>query len=345
MEVFCCFTVAIGLPGDASDHNEDKKVGSCSAHAKQGGCRVRQQWELGVRFWRFGPYWSSCQKIKMMQYVFYCDLWKQKISACCFPSANTGLAPHLTELSKVFEAGCFDFAQVKASVELCINRFSDDAAKSELKTDCEKFDSELGELGTLDGLADSCVSSGMAFGKGAERLSNWSFPYNKWRQEWTDQLPRHLFAKPPRKSACQDGLILSAIFVAAVALQNKFPLQQIFEKSWEHANDLRRFLSTSGKYMAGFFVKSFGGVVGVRRWWVPLAGRQSLYSCSEDCVRIGVSGELNHDRSALVSDSDNDVCCSLSLYRGSPHYGPRAKSDLRSHFIAPQKHILLIMKK
>jgi len=99
-------------------------------------------------------------------------LMKTKISACCFPSVNTGLAPHLTKLSKVFEAGCFDFAQVKASVELCINRFSDDAAKSELKADCEKFDSELGELGTLDGLADSCVSSGMAFGKGAERLSN-----------------------------------------------------------------------------------------------------------------------------------------------------------------------------
>jgi len=68
-----------------------------------------------------------------------------------------------------------------------------------------------------------------------------------------------------------------------------------------------------------------------------------------DCIPaqkiVSVSGELNHDRSALVSDSDNDVCCSLSLYRGSPHYGPRAKSDLRSHFIAPQKHILLIMKK
>jgi len=27
----------------ASGHNEDKKVGSCSARAKQGGCRVRQQ--------------------------------------------------------------------------------------------------------------------------------------------------------------------------------------------------------------------------------------------------------------------------------------------------------------
>jgi len=49
---------------------------------------------------------------------------------------------------------------------------SDACAKSELKANCEKFDSELGELGTLDGLADSFVSSGMAFGKDAERLAN-----------------------------------------------------------------------------------------------------------------------------------------------------------------------------
>jgi len=27
MEVFYCFTVAIGLPGDASDHNENMGVG------------------------------------------------------------------------------------------------------------------------------------------------------------------------------------------------------------------------------------------------------------------------------------------------------------------------------
>jgi len=53
-----------------------QKVHSCSAHAKQGGCRVRQQWELGVRFWLFGLHWSSCEKIKMMQYaLFCCDLW------------------------------------------------------------------------------------------------------------------------------------------------------------------------------------------------------------------------------------------------------------------------------
>jgi len=43
------------------------------------------------------------------------------------------LVPHLTELSKIFQAVCFDFAQVKASVEVCANKLSDVAAKSELK--------------------------------------------------------------------------------------------------------------------------------------------------------------------------------------------------------------------
>jgi len=40
IKVLYCFTVAIALLGDASDYHKDK---SCSAHAKQGGCRVRQQ--------------------------------------------------------------------------------------------------------------------------------------------------------------------------------------------------------------------------------------------------------------------------------------------------------------
>jgi len=65
-----------------------------------------------------------------------------------------------------------------ASARNC-NRLSDAAAKSEFKTNCEKFDSELGELRTPDCLADSCVSSGMAFWKDAERLANLSFPYTK----------------------------------------------------------------------------------------------------------------------------------------------------------------------
>jgi len=42
------------------------------------------------------------------------------------------LAPHLTELSKTFQAGYFNFAQMKASVDLCINKLSDAAAKSKL---------------------------------------------------------------------------------------------------------------------------------------------------------------------------------------------------------------------
>jgi len=66
---------------------------------------------------------------------------------------------------------------MKASVELCINKLSDAAAKSELEANREKFDSELGELGTLDGLADWCVSNGMAFWRGTERVANWSSPY------------------------------------------------------------------------------------------------------------------------------------------------------------------------
>jgi len=74
-------------------------------------------------------------------------------------------------MSKVFQAGCFNFALMKASVKPCINRLSGATAKSAL-ANCEKFDSELGELRTPDGLADSCVSSGMGFWKGNERLAN-----------------------------------------------------------------------------------------------------------------------------------------------------------------------------
>jgi len=46
---------------------------------------------------------------------------------------------------------------MKASVELCINKLSDAAAKSKIKADWERFESELGELRTPDGLADSCA--------------------------------------------------------------------------------------------------------------------------------------------------------------------------------------------
>ena len=55
---------------------------------------------------------------------------KNTMSTWCFRFVV--LAPCLTELSKIFQTVCFDLAQVKTSVELCINKFSDATAKAEL---------------------------------------------------------------------------------------------------------------------------------------------------------------------------------------------------------------------
>jgi len=71
----------------------------------------------------------------------------KKFEHCAFLLST--LAPRLTELSQVFQAECFDIVQMKASVELCTNKLSDAGAKSELKANCEKFDSELGNLEPL----------------------------------------------------------------------------------------------------------------------------------------------------------------------------------------------------
>ena len=146
------------------------------------------EWDLAV-----GPHWSRCQKMKMMQCaLFYCDFWKQEFQHGAF--VLSPLPPHLTELSKVFQAGCFDFVQMKASVELYINKLFGTAAKSELKTNCEKFDSELRELRMPDGLADSYVSSGMACWKGTKRVTNWSSTYTNWETGVNEPTTGHLVA-------------------------------------------------------------------------------------------------------------------------------------------------------
>ena len=60
--------------------------------------------------------------------------------------------------------------------------------------------------------------------------------------------PRRVYAKMPRKYLNQCWVIPSALFVAAVALQNKFPLSsKIFKKSWEHAKDVYTFFVDLGK--------------------------------------------------------------------------------------------------
>jgi len=68
---------------------------------------------------------------------------------------------------------------MKSSVELCINKLYDAAAKSEFKGNREKFDSGLGEIGTLDDLAALCVSSVMAFWKSAESFSKFTVLIHK----------------------------------------------------------------------------------------------------------------------------------------------------------------------
>jgi len=157
MEVLYCFTSAC-LPKYTT--MKTQKVGSCSGsmHAKQGGCRVRQQWELWLRFWVVGPHWSSCQKIKWCNVRCLTATSENKKFQHGTFLLSTLPAP-LAELSKGFQTRCFGFAQMKASVELCIDKLSDAAAKSELKANCDKFDNEFGELRTPDGLADSCVWS------------------------------------------------------------------------------------------------------------------------------------------------------------------------------------------
>ena len=114
------------------------------------------------------------------------------------------LAPHLTELGNVFPVGCFNFLQMKASIELRINKFSDAAAKSDLKANCKKFDSELGELSTPDDLADSCVKRHGVL-EGHRMIRNLIIPIHKMggRSECTNYRSISLLRLPGRVKRMQ----------------------------------------------------------------------------------------------------------------------------------------------
>jgi len=123
-----------------------------------------------VRFGLFGPLGSNCQKIKMMQCTLFTAPYENKrFQHGAFLLSI--LALHLTELSNVFQAGCFNFAQMKASVEPCINKLYDAAAISILKANCEKFDSELGELRTPDVLSSPCATRETGVNESTTRAS------------------------------------------------------------------------------------------------------------------------------------------------------------------------------
>ena len=107
--------------------------------------------------------------------LFYCNFENKIFQHAVFLLST--LALHLTELSNVFQAGCFYFTQMKASVELCINKLSDAAAKSKPKANCEKFDSELGDLRTPDGLAECVKWHGVL--SGHRKIGKLTIPMNK----------------------------------------------------------------------------------------------------------------------------------------------------------------------
>jgi len=134
-----------------------------------------------------------------------------------------------------------------------------------------------------------------------------------------NQLPRHLFAKPPRKCVCQDGKIIEpklddiqCVFCRGRSTTEQIStLQQNFEKSWEHAKDLYTCFADLGTV--------YGRVPREKLW----GGCGSTVLMGASCWQSGncilaqkiasVSTELNHNRSALVLDSDNDVCCHHSF--------------------------------
>jgi len=145
----------------------------------------------------------------------------------------------------------------------------------------------------------------------------------------------------PRCRENQSWMMPSAFFVAAVAVQKKFLLASKLARNLGSMPKTDTHVSsTSGKYVAVFLVKSFGGCCGstvlTGAYCRPSRHRIPVWKI------VSLSTESTHNRSALVLDSDNGVCCHTtplrSLYQGSPNYCPRAKSDLRSHSPGRKTH-------
>jgi len=129
-----------------------------------------------------------------------------------------------------------------------------------------------------------------------------------------NQLPRHLFAKPRKKSVCHDA----AKIIIEPKLDNT---QRDFRRgrsTIELISTLRKFSRNPGSMPKTFtdvlstsvksFVKCFGGCCGS-----PVllgASCRPPNRCIPAQKVASVSGELNHDRSALVS-TQTMVCAVL----------------------------------
>ena len=105
VEVFYCFTFAIGLPSDASDYNADEKsaVWACMQNkvvVDQGNSETRGK-ILAI--------WAALNQLSENKNNAMCvvllRLMKTKISAYCFLFVNIGSSPDRSEQS--FSGGIF----------------------------------------------------------------------------------------------------------------------------------------------------------------------------------------------------------------------------------------------
>ena len=188
----------------------------------------------------------------------------------------------------------------------------------------------------------------MVFWKCTERLTNWSAPYTKREiriNEPTTAASLCLTSQEERMPRCRENNWIKAGWYPERLSSRPYhyikisTLQQIFEKSWEHAKDVDNCFVDLGKVYGRVPREKlwgvFGGVVGVRCWRVSLSGHQVTVFLSEDCVRVNVV------KSQLFSVGLLPFVCAVttplhSPYQGSPNCGPRTTSDLRSHFTWPQ---------
>ena len=180
-------------------------------------------------------------------------LMKTKISTWCFPFVNIATSPDRTDqsFSGWITLYRWKLPQNCASISSVMPLLT-----PSFKHNCEMFDSELGELRTPDGLADTCVSSGMAFWKGTERLANWSSSCTERETglneptttasfclvSQEDFMPRSAEIIEPKLDDTQGGFRRGCSTTEQIST-----LQQIFEKSRQHAKDVYTCFVDLGK--------------------------------------------------------------------------------------------------
>jgi len=85
-------------------------------------------------------------------------------------------------------------------------------------------------------------------------------------------------------------------------------------------------LSTSRKHTTGYLAKSF------EEFSVSVVSTATCYWPSNHCIPaqkfVSVSGELNHDRSQLVLNSDKVVCCHHYISGSQPFLWRQPNPDL-----------------